>query len=83
MNPEIFGYIAAFLTTTAFLPQVIKCRRSRHTRDISMPFTLETAAGLALWMLYGIFLGKVPLILSNSASLALVLVLLWLKVRYR
>jgi MtN3 and saliva related transmembrane protein len=76
------GLAAGFLTTAAFVPQVAKCWRSRHTQDISLPFTAATAAGLALWLLYGIFLGEAPIILANSATLALVLTLLALKLRY-
>jgi len=79
---DVIGFAAAFLTTTAFIPQVVKCWRTCHTRDISAPFTIATAAGLALWLTYGIFLGSLPLILSNSVSLALVLCLLALKLRY-
>lgn len=82
MNPEIFGYIAAFLTTTAFLPQVIKCWRSRHTRDLALPFAVMTTTGLFMWLLYGILLGSLPLILSNGVSLALTSSLLVLKLRY-
>jgi MtN3 and saliva related transmembrane protein len=78
----LIGLAAAFLTTTAFVPQVLKCWRTRHTRDISAPFTVATAAGLALWLTYGICLDSLPLILSNSVSLALVLILLSLKIRY-
>jgi MtN3 and saliva related transmembrane protein len=76
------GLAAGFLTTTAFFPQVVRCWRTRHTRDISRPFTLLTAFGLALWLLYGIFLVATPVILANSISLGLVIVLLALKLRY-
>ena len=32
MNPEWIGYMAAFLTTAAYVPQLVKVFRHRHTK---------------------------------------------------
>src|SRR4029077_6361340 len=36
MNPEIIGSIAAILTTAAYVPQVVKVLRHKHTKSISL-----------------------------------------------
>ena len=33
---EAIGFLAAFLTTVSFIPQVIQVWRSKHTQDISL-----------------------------------------------
>jgi MtN3 and saliva related transmembrane protein len=40
------------------------------------------AAGLVLWLCYGILLGSWPIIGSNIATLALVIPIIWLKLRH-
>lgn len=78
----LLGLIAAACTTSAFLPQVLKAWRTRKTGDISMPFTILMAGGLALWLVYGILLSEAPLIAGNSVGLALTLSLFALKMRH-
>jgi MtN3 and saliva related transmembrane protein len=80
---EIIGYVAGFLTTMAYLPQIIKCWRSRHTHDISLPFTLAMAVGIALWLIFGLIRGLAPVVIANSFGLGFVVLLLGLKLRYK
>ncbi|MDP2168213.1 MAG: SemiSWEET transporter [Thermodesulfovibrionales bacterium] len=78
----IIGILAAALTTVAFLPQVIKAHRSKHTKDLSLGMLVTFAAGLLLWAAYGVLLGEAPIISANVLTLLLVLYLLFLKIRY-
>ena len=59
------GTLAAFLTTTAFVPQVIRVIRTRDTHAISLWMYLMFSSGVALWLLYGILLNLWPIILAN------------------
>lgn len=77
------GFVAATLTTVAFVPQVIRAWRSRSTRDISLPMFLVLALGIILWLIYGALLGDWPLIVANVVTLVLVLVILFFKLRYK
>ena len=52
------------LTTVAFIPQVVKIWKSKHTLDISLGMFSIFSAGVFLWLLYGIQLGAVPIILA-------------------
>lgn len=80
---ETIGFIAALLTTTAFVPQFLKVWRTRSTQDISLRMYLMLSAGVLLWLIYGIRLGSLPIIFANGATLTLALSILALKIRYK
>jgi len=75
----VIGYAAAALTTSAFIPQVIKSWRSRSTGDLSAVMLVVFTAGIVLWLLYGLALGSLPVILANGVTLALSATLVALK----
>jgi MtN3 and saliva related transmembrane protein len=75
------GLAAAFCTTIANFPQLKKCWETGSTGDLSWKMLATLATGLALWLLYGIFRKDIVIILANVASLALVLGILFFKVR--
>lgn len=77
------GFLAAILTTTAFLPQVIKTWRSKETKDISLSMLLILFAGIVLWLVYGISIGDKPLIAANGVTIILVSILLFFKFKYK
>ena len=79
---EIVGLMAGALTTFALIPQVCRLFRLRSAREISLPFTLLLACGVALWLIYGLLLGLLPVILWNAISLCLALSILCAKVKY-
>jgi MtN3 and saliva related transmembrane protein len=85
MNAMIdsIGLIAGLLTTTAFIPQVLKIYRTKSGKDISARMFSLFSAGLVLWLIYGILLRSMPLILSNVVTLVLSLTIIVLKIRYR
>jgi MtN3 and saliva related transmembrane protein len=78
---DLIGLVAATLTTFAFLPQVITTWRSRSTTGLSLVMLSVLATGVALWLVYGLGAGQLPVILANGATLVLVLILLALKIR--
>ena len=76
------GFAAAFCTTAAFVPQLVRVLRFRSARDISMPTFLLFSVGVFLWLLYGLYTGSRPVIASNIVTLVLSLSILFLKLRY-
>ncbi|MGY3805115.1 SemiSWEET transporter [Pigmentibacter ruber] len=64
----IIGYIAAFLTTSAFLPQAIKTLKSKDTRGISLVMYSMFCTGVFLWLLYGIMINDLIIILANFTT---------------
>lgn len=76
------GFMAASLTTIAFLPQVIQVWRSRSTKDISLPMLITFIAGITLWLIYGLLVNAAPIYLANALTLILNLVILRFKLKY-
>ena len=84
MSPsvEIVGSIAAFITTFAWLPQILKILRERRAGDISLVTQSTLASGVFLWALYGIFIGSWPVIMANTVSFLFIVTIVGLKIRY-
>ncbi len=82
MNPTYLGLFAGLLTSVASLPQVIKTWKSRHARDLSIWQPLLLSLGVALWLIYGILIGDLPLILANIIPLLCNLALTVMKIRF-
>lgn len=68
---EIIGYSAAFLTTAAFLPQVLLTWRSGDTRAISLGMYSLFLVGILLWLWYGLMLDSMPIIVANIVTFML------------
>ncbi len=79
---DLFGFIAALLTTSAFLPQVIKTLREKDTKSLSLPMYLILTSGLLLWLTYGIMIKDWALIIANSVTGILALIILVAKIKY-
>ena len=79
----IVGYIAGILTTTAFVPQVVRAWKLKETRDLSLAMLILFAAGILLWTCYGFWTESLPIIAANVITFVLILVLLGLKIRYK
>ncbi len=80
---ELVGYCAAALTTFSFAPQAWLTFRTRDVRGISLGMYSVFAAGVALWLAYGLLLGAWPIVAANAVTLALALAILGMKLRYR
>jgi MtN3 and saliva related transmembrane protein len=79
----VLGLVAASLTTSAFLPQAIKTIKTKHTKDLSPGMYSILTFGIFLWLVYGIFIGDIPIILANGITLMFCFIILFLIVRYK
>lgn len=79
---DITGYVAAFCTTIAFLPQLIRVIQLRSAREISLGMFSLFSFGVLLWLLYGIWIGSKPVMASNAVTLVLSVSILVLKLKY-
>ena len=79
---EVLGYVAATLTSGAFVPQAVKTIRSRDTQAISLWMYVVFTTGVGFWLAYGVALQSMPIILANSITFLLAATILALKVRY-
>lgn len=79
---KITGSAAAMLTMFSFVPQIIKVVKTRSAKDVSVVTLYQLAAGVLLWIAYGIHLRDPIIILANAVTLTSMIILLWLYYRY-
>ncbi|MBE9216985.1 SemiSWEET transporter [Plectonema cf. radiosum LEGE 06105] len=78
----IVGLLAATLTTSAFLPQMIKTWRTKSAKDVSYTMLITFIIGIFLWLIYGILRKDIAIILANAFTLLFNLTILYLKIKY-
>ena len=76
------GFIAGTLTTLSFVPQVLHTAKTRRCDDLSYGMLLAFASGVFLWLLYGVWLHAMPIIVANAITLALIVAILAMKIRF-
>jgi MtN3 and saliva related transmembrane protein len=85
MNPEyiqVIGIGAGILTSVSMLPQIIKIFKEKKAEDLSVVMILVLISGIIGWIWYGILRNDLPIILTNSFSLLLNLILLFFRFKY-
>lgn len=75
---EAIGFWAAFLTTAAFAPQVIRTWR-KGGDDLSWAMLMLFGLGVGLWFVYGFLRRSTPIVLANGATGLQVLLILAIK----
>lgn len=78
---DILGYVAGTLVVISLLPQTIKSRKTKSTKDISLWRYIIYAIGLILRITYAIIIQNRPVATMNSIWLAFALSILFLKVK--
>ena len=68
---DILGLIATAFTTSSFVPQVWRTWKTRDVSGISLPTYAIITIGLALWLVYGILKGDLPLTVANAVMVVL------------
>ncbi len=82
MLVTIIGAAAATLTTSSFLPQIVKAYRTKSMHDVSRYLMSFFATGTVLWMVYGIFKSDPVIIAANAIASAFNIILLYMKFAY-
>lgn len=83
MSPtDVIGALAACLTTASFVPQAWLSVRTRDVSGISLGMYSVFTVGVALWLAYGWLLDSWPMVIANTITLALALMILGMKLRY-
>ena len=83
MNVDIFGYFAAILTTSAFLPQLIKTLNTRKADDVSLTTLIMFIIGVLSWIIYGYKISSTPILIANLITLILNLLILISKLYFQ
>ncbi|HEU5186900.1 MAG TPA: PQ-loop domain-containing transporter [Candidatus Saccharimonadales bacterium] len=82
MNPEIIGFTAGMLTAGSLLPQVARSVKIKSTVDISLHWSVINFCGQALWVVYGVLIGSMPLYAMSGFIMILAATMFVLKLKY-
>ena len=82
INNEFFGYLAAILTTAAFLPQLIKTIKTQKADDVSLITLIMFICGVFSWVIYGFLISSIPILTANVITFLLNFSILISKVSY-
>lgn len=80
---EILGLTAGTITSITFLPQVIHIWKTKSAKDLSLIMLLLLMLGVSLWLTYGIIIKDAAIIYTNSMVLAMSLILLYFKLKFK
>ena len=79
---EIIGFIAALLTTAAFLPQVYKTWKTKDVSSLSLPILLMFFVGIVCWLIYGFLKQSPSMIFANTITVVSSFLLVYFKIKY-
>ena len=80
---DLFGFLAAFLTTIAFLPQLYKTWQTKSAEDVSLIMLILFITGLIFWIIYGLKIHSIPILVANIITFIFNFSILILKLTYR
>ena len=78
---EVIGLSAAFLTTSAFIPQVFKIYKEKNADGISLTMYIILFIGVILWFVYGLLIGSLSIIIANGVTALLQLSIIIFKLK--
>jgi MtN3 and saliva related transmembrane protein len=79
---DVLGYVAMCLTTASFVFQVVHTYKSKDVSGVSLSTYATITVGLALWIVYGVARGDVPLIVANCVMVCLTGAIMVMKIAY-
>ena len=80
---EWLGFSAAFFTTLAFLPQMIKTLRTASVDGLSLLMLSLQVSGNLLWVFYGFYKQSPSLVVANVITFSLVLTVLLQVIKHK
>ncbi len=81
-STDFIGYVSAFLTTLAFVPQAHHSWKTRDLSGISLPMYSMFSLGVLGWLVYGVMIDSWPIMAANSITLILACMVLYLKIKH-
>lgn len=80
---ELIGFMAAILTTAAFIPQAYKIWKTKSADGVSLTMYLVMLTGVLLWGVYGVFHSSMPIIMANSITASLLIMIIYFKIKHK
>ena len=80
---DLIGYLAAILTTTAFVPQAYKIWKTKSAQGVSLTMYIIMFTGVSSWGIYGFLIQSYPMILANFITASLLIMIIYFKVKHK
>ena len=80
---QLLGMAYGSISAITFLPQVIKTWKTKSASDISLLMFAFATISVIMWLVYGIILGDIPIIYTNSLVLICSLIMLYFKFKFK
>jgi len=77
------AFLAGALTSTGYLPQIVKGYATRKMDDVSLLMPAVLGFGMFLWLIYGLVREDPAIIVANVVGAGLTTVLVIMKIRFR
>jgi MtN3 and saliva related transmembrane protein len=78
----VLGLIAGALTTSGYVPQIVKGYRTKKMHDVSILMVSILCVGMFLWIVYGYLISDLALLVSNIIGTTFLAVLVAMKFHY-
>ena len=78
----LVGITAALLTSSGFLPQIVKGMRTKRLKDVSTGMMVVWVSGTTLWFFYGWHLDDLIIMGANVFTCSCGVLILGLKYHY-
>jgi MtN3 and saliva related transmembrane protein len=79
---DIIGLFAGICVTISVVPQIIKVWKTKKVKQISLKTFGILTFGLLIWIIYGIIKNDLPIIITNSISFCLNLIMVYFIIYY-
>ncbi|GAA6769041.1 SemiSWEET family sugar transporter [Flavobacterium johnsoniae] len=79
---DIIGLFAGACITLSTVPQIVKVWKTKKVKDISLKTFSILTFGIIVWIIYGILKEDLPIIITNSVSLCLNLIMIYFIITY-
>ena len=76
------GFLAGALTSTGYLPQIVKGFRTKKMQDVSLLMPAILGVGMFLWLVYGLAREDIVIVVANIVGSSLTALLVAMKIRY-
>ncbi len=79
----LIGLAASFLVTVAYIPEVWKTVKSRHTRDLALSWIIVLDIGQVCFFIYAIEIGSIPVAIAAGCAVIMMTIMLICKLDYK
>jgi MtN3 and saliva related transmembrane protein len=76
------GLAAGIITSIGFLPQIMKGYTTKQLRDVSYWMPAVIAAGMTLWLTYGLLRNDIAIVAANAFGVGCNILLVCMKKWY-